>query len=67
MEEEPTEQQFQDAIRRTTLNLSFTRCLHGERVQNRGVQPLLDGVQRYLPDPTEIQNVALIVPKTKPR
>ena len=58
MEEEPTEQQFQDAIRRTTLTCR-SPCLHGERLQKQGVQPLLDGVQRYLPDPTEIQNVAL--------
>ena len=59
MEEEPTEQQLHDAIRRTTLNLSFTPVFMGSAFKNRGVQPLLDGVQRYLPDPTEIQNVAL--------
>ena len=38
--------------------LSFTPVFMGSAFKNRG-STLLDGVQRYLPDPTEIQNVAL--------
>eukprot|EP00943_MAST-04B_sp_MAST-4B-sp1_P009837 g9837.t1 len=59
MEEEPTEEQFYESIRRSTLNLSFTPVFVGSAFKNRGVQPLLDGVKRYLPNPTEIDNVAL--------
>ena len=59
MEEEPTEEQFYESIRRSTLNLSFTPVFVGSAFKNRGVQPLLNGIERYLPNPTEINNIAL--------
>lgn len=59
MEEEPTEEQLKDAIRRATIAHKFVPVLMGSAFKNRGVQPLLDGVVSYLPSPAEVKNYAL--------
>ncbi|OZJ02971.1 Elongation factor G, mitochondrial [Bifiguratus adelaidae] len=59
MEETPTSQQLLDAIRRATIALKFSPVLMGSAYKNTGVQPLLDAVVNYLPDPTQVTNVAL--------
>ncbi|KAI9262400.1 translation elongation factor G [Phascolomyces articulosus] len=61
MEEIPTAEQFTNAIRRATLDLKFTPVLMGSAFKNQGVQPLLDAVINYLPDPTQVTNTALDV------
>lgn len=53
------EKDIADAIRRTCLKRSFTPVLVGTALKNKGVQPLLDAVLRYLPHPGEVQNYAL--------
>jgi elongation factor G len=59
MEETPTEEQLIAAIRRATIGLKLCPVFMGSAFKNRGVQKLLDGVQNFLPDPTEVENVAL--------
>lgn len=47
------------AIRQGTLLRKITPVFVGSAYKNIGVQALLKGVNRYLPDPTEVENVAL--------
>ncbi|ORX49145.1 translation elongation factor G [Hesseltinella vesiculosa] len=59
MEEVPTTEQFMKAIRRATIDLKFTPVLMGSAFKNTAVQPLLDAVIDYLPNPMEVKNTAL--------
>ncbi len=49
-----TEEMIQEAIRRGTLSRDLTPVLMGTAYKNKGVQPLLDAIVKYLPNPTEI-------------
>mmetsp|Transcript_11821 Transcript_11821/g.24041 ORF Transcript_11821/g.24041 Transcript_11821/m.24041 type:complete len:583 (+) Transcript_11821:362-2110(+) len=59
MEEEPSEEQLKEAIRRQTVACKFVPVFMGSAFKNKGVQPLLDGVIDYLPEPIEKENYAL--------
>lgn len=59
MEEIPSAQELKDAIRRQTLSCDFVPVFMGSAFKNKGVQPLLDGVLDYLPEPIEKANYAL--------
>jgi elongation factor G len=47
------------AIRNGTIAEKLVPVFVGSAYKNKGVQVLLDGVASYLPDPTEVRNVAL--------
>ncbi|XP_028917692.1 elongation factor G, mitochondrial [Ornithorhynchus anatinus] len=58
-EKVPSVSDLKQAIRRATLTRSFTPVLVGSALRNKGVQPLLDAVLEYLPNPAEVQNYAI--------
>ena len=45
------------AIRRATLADKLTPVLTGSAFKNKGVQPMLDAVNRYLPSPLDIKSI----------
>jgi elongation factor G len=63
LEETVTSEQIHAAVRRGVLELGLTPVFCGSAYKNKGVQPLLDAVVRYLPNPTDIENVALNLEK----
>ena len=64
-EKEPTEEQIIRAIRAGTLSEQFVGVFCGSAHVNKGIQPLLDGVERYLPNPTEVHNYGLDLDKNE--
>jgi elongation factor G len=59
LEEKVTADVLIDAIRNGTLVRGLTPVLIGSAYKNKGVQPLLDAVTQYLPQPMDIENFAL--------
>ncbi|MEU5270833.1 elongation factor G [Streptomyces hygroscopicus] len=61
--EEPSEEQLYAAIRRITIasgkggGTTVTPVFCGTAFKNKGVQPLLDAVVRYLPSPIDIEAI----------
>ena len=51
---EPTEEQLIAGIRRATLASKITPVVTGSAFKNKGVQPMLDAVVRYLPSPIDV-------------
>ncbi|GJN79316.1 elongation factor G 1, mitochondrial precursor [Purpureocillium lilacinum] len=58
-EQDPTNAQIKAAIRRATVSRSFTPVLMGSALADKAVQPVLDAVCDYLPDPAQVDNTAL--------
>ncbi len=59
LEENVTPEIIKKAVRKGTIGLELCPVFVGSAYKNKGIQPLLDGVIDYLPNPTEVTNVAL--------
>ncbi|MDR0411374.1 MAG: elongation factor G [Treponema sp.] len=60
LEESPIpEDLIRMTIRKGTLEEKLVPVMLGSAYKNKGVQPLLDGVTYYLPNPMEVRNFAL--------
>jgi len=59
LEETVTPQVIRLAVRRATIARQMTPVFMGSAYKNKAVQELLDGVLYFLPDPTEVVNMAL--------
>ena len=53
--EEPDLDTLKACIRKGTINLDFFPVFCGSAFRNKGIQPLLNAVVDYLPDPTEVR------------
>jgi elongation factor G len=59
LEGTPTEEMIRKAVRTGTLSLELVPVFMGSAYKNKGVQPMLDAVTEYLPEPKDIKNTAL--------
>lgn len=58
-EREPTQEQIKAAVRRATVALKFSPVLMGTALGDTAIQPMLDAVCDYLPNPADVENLAL--------
>jgi elongation factor G len=59
------EEMIHAAIRKGTLLEQFVPVMCGSAYKFKGIQPLMDGVTNYLPNPTEVKNYALNLDKNE--
>lgn len=59
LEDTVTPDLIRAAVRKGTIGLQLCPVFMGSAYKNKGIQPLLDGVVSYLPNPTEVENKAL--------
>lgn len=63
--EDITVAEIEDALRKATISLKIVPVLCGAALRNKGIQPVLDAVIKYLPSPEDIPPVKGINPLTK--
>ena len=63
LEDKVTPEVIRACLRKATIELKCTPVMMGSALGNKAVQLLLDGVCNYLPDPREVENIALDLSK----
>ncbi|MFW6129292.1 MAG: elongation factor G [Candidatus Aminicenantaceae bacterium] len=59
LDERITDDLIYDAVRKGTVSNCLVPVFMGAAFKNKGVQPLMDAIVRYLPNPAEVENFAL--------
>ncbi|MGD1821985.1 MAG: elongation factor G [Pleomorphochaeta sp.] len=59
LEENVTVDLINECVRRATIALKLCPVYLGSAYKNKGIPPLMDAVNAFLPDPTEVENKAL--------
>jgi len=54
LEDNATPELIHEAVRKGVLSLELTPVFMGSAYKNKGVQPMMDAVIRYLPNPTDV-------------
>ena len=57
-------QKILDAIRRATIDLELVPVLCGSALKNKGIQPLLDAIAKFLPSPVDVPPIKGTNPDT---
>ena len=65
LEDKVTPELIRKCLRDSTIALKCTPVMMGTALGNKGVQLLLDAVCSYLPDPRDVENVALDLDKNE--
>ena len=60
--EELTEKEIRKTIRKATISLSINPVLCGASYKNKGVQPLLDAINDFMPSPLDVPTIKGIIP-----
>lgn len=63
-EESVEKDEVMEAIRSAAINLELVPVLCGSALKNKGIQPLLDAIVRYLPSPSDVPAISGINPDT---
>ena len=61
-EEEITNQEIKDALRKATIGYSIVPVFCGTALRTKGVQPLIDAICEYLPSPLDVPPVTGTAP-----
>ncbi len=59
LEDTVSEDLIHEAVRAGTIKRELTPVFMGTAYRNKGIQPLLDGIVRYLPNPMDVVNTAI--------
>jgi elongation factor G len=63
-EEEIPRTDLMDAVRKATITRKLVPVLCGSALKNKGIQPLLDAIQNFLPSPLDVPPVRGVHPET---